>query len=238
MPLDIRNYSGKNVRIVNLGKGQHLEIAAMYPDLGRYAHLKETLPRGKRNLEGMTVQPVKIEEVGTHEMDLRDRGYIVDHQTARTLARCYKLSFFLVPCDPVLVTEMPSFLERDCKTDYILETGCDDESQVTALLEDGYKIFGYRRMLVYMGCNAALTDFERQLHQSAEGKSVAASVRERALGLYQQRRTWLNRRAKRSYVSNQEIVVEYRGITYSFKLDATGLSQFVLFLDYVASFPH
>lgn len=167
-----------------------------------------------------------------------NQAYIVDFEAAGILSVYYPQTFFLSPCDPVMVPEMPSYLEREYRDKYEVVCGGPGDKDTLDYLERGWKIFGYRRLLLnYVNDDNMIPErFAGVVETALALESAEHRCAALACEYYNARKNWLDRRVHvaQSFLTGRDITVKmHNGAVYNFQRDAAGLSQFTLFLEWL-----
>lgn len=232
------NRTNQHIRIVQAGREKQLRVVACYPTMGRHVHIEHNVVYAQCKIGKVGVQPVCREVKGFGGGLKPNQAYIVDFEAAGILSAYYPQTFFLSPCDPVMVPEMPSYLEREYRGKYEVVCGGAGDKDTLDYLERGWKIFGYRRLLLNYASDdntiperfAGVVETALAL-ESAEHRCAAL-----ACEYYNARKNWLDRRVHvaQSFLTGRDIMVKmHNGAVYNFQRDAAGLSQFTLFLEWL-----
>ncbi len=229
---EIVNCMDQHIRILRTAKNGRLEVTRFYP-AGVMSSLQLQPDEAECGLDGVPVQPVRSVIADQPDLGELETAYIVDMDVAVSLVERGEPAFLLVPCDPFLVRELPKHTDEAYTGEYkLIQGGLVTDDAVRELLDAGYKVYGYRRLLLIY-CDAKTVEEFIGLNNQRVGRTVSQDrLRVAVRKYYDAHQKWLKVQLADLRVKQREVdAVLLDGSTQTFRLNDADVSRLMIFLD-------
>lgn len=228
----IVNCTDQHIRILKTAKNGRLEVTRFYP-AGVMSNLQLQPSEVEYAFDGVPVQPVRSAIIEQPDLSAPETAYIVDMDVAVSLVERDEQVFLLVPCDPFLVRELPTYADEAYVGEYKLMTGgLMTDDAVLEQLSAGYRVYGYRRLLLLYRDDETVKDFVNLHDQRMSRVANQDRLRDAVRKYYGMRRKWLESRLVGLRVKQREAdAVLMDGSTQTFQMNDADVSRLMIFLD-------